>query len=283
MAADDARSADDADDADDTQSVDEERGVVEPDSPESPGAEEVELEDPNEEVQHLVAAEDASSIKSADAAGDLSGRELRYSNPRDSPKHPGSKEAEEGRSWLPIFLRVAASVLLFAAGALVLDKVASKYVSEASRVFVNNVGLPGLFLTVLCLDGVPQPFTYVPLIFLAVEGAVPKHVVFLVCLAGSYLAALCGYGIGACLRGPEWGRRVFDRLAEKHPFVPDLMQRRGAVGVFLAAMMPLPLAVSTWTAGFFGISFPHFLLAALGRCPKIALVVLLSPTSQSAP
>ena len=47
----------------------------------------------------------------------------------------------------------------------------------------------------------PQPFPYVPLIFIAVKAQVPKVQVFGVCALGSYLAALGGYGVGAARNG----------------------------------------------------------------------------------
>ncbi len=42
--------------------------------------------------------------------------------------------------------------------------------------------LPGLFIVVLLCDGVPQPFTYVPMIFIAVKAQIPKIQVFGVCV-----------------------------------------------------------------------------------------------------
>lgn len=57
---------------------------------------------------------------------------------------------------------------------------------------------------------------------------------------------------------------------------PELMRRRGAVGVAIAALMPVPLALATWTAGSFHVNFVHFLCSAWFRMPKILLFVLLS-------
>lgn len=186
-------------------------------------------------------------------------------------------EAQDNFPWRKIALKVGMSVIGFLLVCCVLEHVASERITALSRTFMDRIGLPGLFFGVLLFDALPQPFTYVPLIFLAVKGAVPKLVVFAVCMAASYMAALCGYGIGYYLRGPSWGREWFDMLAEKHPYVPELMERRGAVGVLLAAMLPVPLAVATWTAGFFNVDRMSFLVAALGRCPKILVFVLLSP------
>lgn len=41
--------------------------------------------------------------------------------------------------------------------------------------------MPGLFLAVVIGDGLPQPFPYVPLIYVAVKAQIPKAKVFGVC------------------------------------------------------------------------------------------------------
>merc|ERR1740121_2571226 len=116
------------------------------------------------------------------------------------------------------------------------------------------------------------------MIYMAVQADVPKLTVLLVCCTASYSAALCGIGIGHCLRWPSWGESLFEQLTSRYPQIPDVMERSGSLGLFLAGILPMPLAAATWTAGFFGVSFPYFLLAGCGRSPKIALFVMLSQT-----
>mmetsp|Transcript_78471 Transcript_78471/g.136150 ORF Transcript_78471/g.136150 Transcript_78471/m.136150 type:complete len:91 (+) Transcript_78471:2-274(+) len=67
-----------------------------------------------------------------------------------------------------------------------------------------------------------------------------------------------------------------DYLSEKYPMVPQLMERKGAIGVGVAGLLPVPFALATWTAGSFRVNFPRFALAGLMRMPKIAVFVLLS-------
>mmetsp|Transcript_49395 Transcript_49395/g.127471 ORF Transcript_49395/g.127471 Transcript_49395/m.127471 type:complete len:274 (-) Transcript_49395:109-930(-) len=184
--------------------------------------------------------------------------------------------------WRRIVLKIVVSVSVFVGLTLLLEKFAEAKVSVVSKGIMERIGLPGLFLAVLLADGVPQPFTYVPLIFMAVKGDVAKSVVFTICAVASYCAALIGYGIGFYLRGHRCGIALFSRLREEHPYVPGIMQRKGAVGVFLAALLPMPLAIATWTAGSFRVDFRYFLVAAVGRIPKIALFLLLSSAPKSA-
>eukprot|EP00438_Fugacium_kawagutii_P023839 Skav212424 [mRNA] locus=scaffold202:158340:165607:- [translate_table: standard] len=122
----------------------------------------------------------------------------------------------------------------------------------------------------------PQPFPYVPLIFIAVKAKVPKIQVFAVCTLGSYLAALGGYGVGLSLAKVSCYQQQLQRLTESYPWLPNLMQRRGAVGVAIAALLPVPLALATWTAGSFRVNFLQFLISAGCRMPKILIFVILS-------
>lgn len=178
--------------------------------------------------------------------------------------------------WRRICVKIVATIAIFLIVSCCIERFAEKPVARFSKELMRRIGWPGLFFGVLVLDGVPQPFTYVPLIFMAVKGSASKLQVFMICATASYLAAILGYLVGGCLHRPLWGKRYFDRVSQGFPYVPALMQRKGARGVLLAAMLPVPLAVATWMAGFFGVPFSSFMLAAFGRFPKILLFVLLS-------
>merc|ERR1712129_213235 len=122
----------------------------------------------------------------------------------------------------------------------------------------------------------------VPLIFLAVKGNVSKSVVFVTCALASYSAGWMGYVVGRNIRRLPATSAYMDRLSLKYPEVPDLMERRQGIedpllrGVALAALLPVPLAIATWTAGSFHMRALPFALAALMRLPKICVFVLLS-------
>mmetsp|Transcript_44255 Transcript_44255/g.112094 ORF Transcript_44255/g.112094 Transcript_44255/m.112094 type:complete len:236 (+) Transcript_44255:397-1104(+) len=180
-------------------------------------------------------------------------------------------------SWRKIGLKITLVVSLFVVITFILERYAEQSVSKVSKSIMEGIGLPGLFIFVFLADLMPQPFTYVPLIFIAVKGNVAKQLVFTTCASASYLAALTGYGIGAHLRKLSCGDQFFIKVREEFPFIPDLMQRQGATGVALAALLPVPLAFATWTAGSFSVDFKKFMVAAMCRWPKIMVFVLLSP------
>ena len=54
-----------------------------------------------------------------------------------------------------------------------------------NRILWKCLRMPGLFLAVLIGDGLPQPFPYVPLIYVAVKAQIPKAKVFGVCAGPS--------------------------------------------------------------------------------------------------
>lgn len=254
--------------------------------------EEVDVEAPPLPPEPLAAEEAAPGGGGRAELGD-GGPELEE---EDSPMMPATARAAQERlhglaaasldkarserkqlPWCRLLVKVSVSVALFLGLSLFLEFEADETVTAVSREFIELGGLKALFLCVLLADSLPQPFTYIPLIFIAVKGAVPKPVVFAVCALASYTAALLGYGLGRSLRGPRWAKARFARWSAEHPYLEDLMERKGALGVLAAAALPVPLAVATWSAGFFGVRLPCFLVAALGRCPKIAVFVLLSP------
>jgi len=207
------------------------------------------------------------------------------SSPPAGPDHRGLEEGCNSSStsetlvaidWRAAGLKIFLTVAIFFAVSLLLEHFAEERVSTSSRWLMDKVGLWGLFLAVLLADGLPQPFTYVPLIFLAVKGSAEKAAVFAVCAAASYVAAVAGYLIGANMRSCPCGGRFFRMLEKDYPAVGPLMEKKGALGVAVCAVLPVPLAAATWTAGAFEVRLPLFLVAAACRAPKIAVFVLLS-------
>lgn len=183
---------------------------------------------------------------------------------------------EEPFSYHALALKLALTLLLFVTLTVLLDTLAEKEIMSFAAFFMGKLGKPGLFVLVYLCDALPQPMTYVPLIFLAVKAKVKKEVVFLICGLASYSAALTGYFIGQNLRRIKCVDERFRQKLQVYPQIADLMSRKGARGVALAALLPFPFALATWTAGSFGVNFQHFLLASLARLIKIGGFVLLS-------
>lgn len=178
--------------------------------------------------------------------------------------------------WLRFGTKILLTLSIFLVATLVLERFADEEVTSLSLKLMDSMGLPGLFILVFLADFLPQPFTYVPLIFMAVKGSVAKPIVLAVCSAASYSAAVLGYVIGLHIRRLRLGNSFMERLTQKYPHVPGIMKRKGAVGVACVALLPIPFAMATWTAGSLQVTKRYFALAAAMRVPKIALFVLMS-------
>mmetsp|Transcript_123464 Transcript_123464/g.384282 ORF Transcript_123464/g.384282 Transcript_123464/m.384282 type:complete len:240 (-) Transcript_123464:61-780(-) len=187
---------------------------------------------------------------------------------------------EQISAWKFCALKVIFSLSVFLTVTFLLEHFAEDTVTSWSETVIGWIGLPGLFAGVFLADGLPQPFTYVPLIFMAVKGSVPKPLVFGICGAASYSAGLVGYFVGAGIKAGNV--QCLDDLLKRFAAqaLLDIMARKGALGVAFVALMPIPLAIATWTAGYIGVDFRQFLLAPLCRLPKIAIFVLLSRPPQ---
>ena len=137
---------------------------------------------------------------------------------------------------------------------------------------VNNFGTLGLFGFVLAIDSFPTPFSYAPIMLLAIEGGISVAVVFFVSSLASMSGGLIGYTIGRLIGLPK---KIEAWLLRKHPEQFTLLRRYGAHGVALVAALPLPFALGTWTAGAMRVSLGGVLLASLVRIPKTAFYIIL--------
>uniref|UniRef100_A0A7S4UEX4 Uncharacterized protein n=1 Tax=Alexandrium monilatum TaxID=311494 RepID=A0A7S4UEX4_9DINO len=189
---------------------------------------------------------------------------------------------EQAFSWRSLLVKIVVSVTFFLSMTFLLEHFAKDKVTEVSEKLMDCIGLPGLFTIIFLADGLPQPFSYVPLIFMAVKGSVPKPMVFSTCAVASYSAGLVGYCVGSSIKARKI--QCLEDFLKRNtgPAVVDMMTRKGALGVALAALLPIPLAVATWTAGYVGVDVRQFLPAPLCRIPKIALFVILSPSPDTA-
>ena len=86
----------------------------------------------------------------------------------------------------------------------------------------------------------------------------------------SHLCGPLGYFCGHLLgKVPNFKTKLQNRI----PMAYNWIEKHGVKGVALAAILPIPYALSTWTAGLIGISFWGVLLASTLRWVKTALYV----------
>ena len=133
---------------------------------------------------------------------------------------------------------------------------------------MDRFGVPGLALAVLLVDMLPTPLSYVPFMFLAIAGGMPFWDVLWISSVTSYIAGLLGFGMGRAIGMPE---RLETWVHERHPRVRELLDRYGGWGVAAIGILPLPLAIGTWSAGALKIRSGQAAVALLVRFPKTAL------------
>jgi len=168
--------------------------------------------------------------------------------------------------------RAVVGIVVFLAIAGVLGWLLRAPMTEAGTWFVDAFGLAGLFAAVTLVDASPVPMTNEPLVVLALGGGMDVWGIFAIVSAASVFAGLVGHTSGRILC------RVLPIRDMVHRFSPEAaawIETRGAWGVAVAALLPIPYALATWTAGAMNVPLRDTMLASLLRVPKTAFYVAL--------
>jgi len=137
---------------------------------------------------------------------------------------------------------------------------------------VGQYGLLGLAVAVLLVDALPTPLSYVPFMALALAGGLTFAEVLVVSSLASYTAGCLGYGMGRMVGMPE---RLERWIHHRYPRVQALLDQYGGWGVAAIAVLPLPLAVGTWSAGSLKVHVRQVAIALLLRVPKTAIYLVV--------
>ena len=137
---------------------------------------------------------------------------------------------------------------------------------------VEQYGLLGLAVSVLLVDALPTPLSYVPFMALALAGGLTFGEVLLVSSIASYVAGCLGYALGRLMGMPP---RIERWIHRRYPRVQRLLDQYGGWGVAAIAVLPLPLAVGTWSAGSLNVRVRQVAIALLLRVPKTLVYVLM--------
>ena len=142
----------------------------------------------------------------------------------------------------------------------------------AGSVALERFGYLGLACGALFTDSSPLPLTNEPLVMLAIGAGRPANEVFAVVSMASVCAGVVGHTAGLTLgdRTPLGGW-----LRRRYPGFEAFMARYGAYGVAVCALLPIPFALSTWSAGMMRVALWKVAMASLVRVPKTAFYVWL--------
>ena len=134
------------------------------------------------------------------------------------------------------------------------------------------MGLAVVSASEAALQPVPPDLLVIPM-SLEAESNIALLAIFLVSTISSVIGSIGGYAIGHYA-----GRPVIDRFAKPSTSrkLGELISRYGDVGVFIAAVSPIPYKLLAWTAGAGRMDLRTFLFAGLfGRGIRFGLEILL--------
>lgn len=136
---------------------------------------------------------------------------------------------------------------------------------------INQVGLTGLIAIVVVIETFPTPVGAAVPMYIAIQGGHSPWVIGLLTSATSIVSAHLGYWLGQTVGFPE----KFEQLLHtKWPNLTTSFRERGAAGLAIASMLPIPLSILTWTSGAMRMNYFGFSLAMLTRLPKQMLYVM---------
>ncbi|RME81467.1 MAG: hypothetical protein D6785_08955 [Planctomycetota bacterium] len=156
--------------------------------------------------------------------------------------------------------------------AIILTYILKDSIFFYSKLFVENLGLYGVFFGVLFTDTSLLPLTHEPIVFLGISGGISPYILLITSSSASILAGILGYCLGRALGKTDFFERLQKRM---DPRVRLWIENYGLISVGVGAFTPLPFAPTTWTAGAFRLPFRPFLLVCFFRIPREIIFIWL--------
>ena len=138
---------------------------------------------------------------------------------------------------------------------------------QLGEVFVEELGLAGLFLGFFLPDALPLPLPHDVFSGLCLLGGVSFATIVGVASSASLLGGSVGFYIGRRLSHTQRFQRIMTRHgAEAHA----LVSRYGGPAVAIGAITPLPYFIVCWAAGALQMRYRRFMIWSLWRIPRVA-------------
>ena len=129
----------------------------------------------------------------------------------------------------------------------------------------ERLGLFGVAIYVFIADGSIVPILPVDLVFLLAHDWNPLPLITI-----TAVSSIGGGTFDYFLGRTGLGKGVFTRLVPSHVEKRSTIINKSALfTVFVAALTPLPYATISYIAGQTGVKFRVFLIASLGRVPRM--------------
>jgi membrane protein YqaA with SNARE-associated domain len=140
------------------------------------------------------------------------------------------------------------------------------------ELFVERLGLAGLFLGFFLPDAFPLPLPHDVFSGLCLIGGVSFPVIVAVGGTASLCGGTVGFHIGRLLSHTPWFQRI---MARHGAAAHALVLRYGGPAVAIGALTPLPYFIVCWAAGALEMSYRRFILWSLLRIPRVAIYLWL--------
>lgn len=147
------------------------------------------------------------------------------------------------------------------------------YIEAAGIWLIQNYGLWGIAMATLITDTSPLPLTSEPVALLGLGAEIPFWHIILFMGGTSHLCGPLGYVFGA-LVGRVGLKHIVKRVPSLMPVIAYVRQH-GVKAVAMGALLPIPYALTTWTAGALGVSFWGVCAASSLRWLKTLIYVSL--------
>ena len=135
------------------------------------------------------------------------------------------------------------------------------------EVFVEELGLIGLFLGFFLPDALPLPLPHDVFSGLCLIGGVAFPLIVAVASCASLCGGSVGFFIGRKLSHTPWFMRI---MAKHGADAHALVRRYGGPAVAIGAITPLPYFIVCWSAGALQMQYKRFILWSLLRVPRVA-------------
>ena len=137
---------------------------------------------------------------------------------------------------------------------------------------IEKMGIYGIVLGTLITDTSPIPLTSEPIALIGLGADLNVVEIIVAMSITSHFAGPIGYGCGYLLKTIP---NVQDFAQSRFPTIFQFMRNHGIKGVCMGALLPIPYALTTWTAGLVGVSFWGTVAASSLRWIKTAVFVSL--------
>lgn len=136
------------------------------------------------------------------------------------------------------------------------------------ELFLERFGLLGLFVGTIISDTSPLPLSHEPLTFIGITAGIPTTTLLLTITSASVLSGPIGWTCGRLLLS---GTSFSAWLDRRYPGFMGMMRRGGLNAVAVAALLPIPFSLATWTAGMLRLPFHKVAAISLLRIVKVGV------------